>query len=67
MPTSAVVAMGKPINHVLHLLVTVFLFGLWLPVWIILAIDRGEKRTTVSVDETGHVQRTNPSARSTRQ
>lgn len=58
MPTSAVVATGKPVNHVLHLLVTVLLLGLWLPVWIILAIDGGEKRTTVSVDESGHVRRT---------
>lgn len=57
MPTSAVVATGKPVNHVLHLLVTVLLFGLWLPVWIIMAIDGGEKRTTVSVDESGNVRR----------
>lgn len=57
-PTSAVVSTGKPINHILHLLITVLLVGLWLPVWIIMAIDGGEKRTTVSVDEYGRVQRT---------
>lgn len=50
---------GKPINHTLHLLVTVLLCGLWLPVWIIMAASGGEKRTTVSVDDAGHVQRTN--------
>ncbi|WP_082973795.1 DUF2510 domain-containing protein [Mycobacterium sp. E1386] len=58
-PTSAVVVTGRPVNHVLHLLVTVLLCGLWLPVWIILAIAGGEKRTMVSVDGRGHVQRTN--------
>ncbi|WP_324738674.1 hypothetical protein P6281_06655 [Mycobacterium sp. 5-140-3-2] len=57
-PTSAIVSTGKPVNHILHLLITVLLFGLWLPVWIIIAIDGGEKRTTVSVDENGHVRRT---------
>lgn len=57
-PTSAVVSTGKPVNHILHLLITVLLIGLWLPVWIIIAIDGGEKRTTVSVDENGHVRRT---------
>lgn len=57
-PTSAVVVTGKPINHVLHLLITVLLCGLWLPVWIVMAASGGEKRTTVSVDEAGHVRRT---------
>jgi hypothetical protein len=27
-----------PINHVLHLLISVLLCGLWLPVWIIFAL-----------------------------
>ncbi|MCV7353466.1 DUF2510 domain-containing protein [Mycobacterium parmense] len=57
--TSAIVATGRPINHVLHLLVTVLLCGLWLPVWIVMTVSGGEKRTTISVDENGHVQRTN--------
>jgi hypothetical protein len=59
MPTSAIVATGQPVNHVLHLLVTVLLCGLWLPVWIIMATNGGEKRTMVSVDENGYVQRAN--------
>ncbi len=58
-PTSAIVTTGTPVNHVLHLLITVLLCGLWLPVWIIMAANGGEKRTMVSVDETGHVQRAN--------
>ena len=58
-PTSAVVVTGKPVNHILHLLITVLLCGFWLPVWIIVSINGGEKRTTVSVDKNGNVQRTN--------
>lgn len=57
--TSAIVTTGKPVNHILHLLITVLLVGFWLPVWIIMAVNGGEKRTTVSVDENGNVQRTN--------
>ncbi|MDX2358516.1 hypothetical protein [Dietzia sp. PP-33] len=29
---------GKRVNHALHLILTVLTFGLWLPVWMILAI-----------------------------
>lgn len=31
-----------PFNHVLHLLVTVLLCGLWVPVWIIMALSHRE-------------------------
>lgn len=31
---------GKGVNHVLHLLLTIFTGGLWLPVWIILALAK---------------------------
>lgn len=27
-----------PFNHLLHLVITIFTCGLWLPVWVILAI-----------------------------
>lgn len=39
---------GKPINHVLHLLITLLSCFLWVPVWIGLAIFAGEKRKTIS-------------------
>ncbi|MEH6818908.1 MAG: hypothetical protein V7706_03055 [Dietzia psychralcaliphila] len=29
---------GKRVNHVLHLILTILTFGLWLPVWAVLAI-----------------------------
>jgi hypothetical protein len=49
------VVQGKPVNHVLHLLVTVLLCGLWLPVWIVVALDGGEKRQVLSVDHCGNI------------
>lgn len=30
----------KRVNHILHLLLTIFTAGLWLPVWIIIAMAR---------------------------
>ena len=60
--TEGVVVYGKPVNHVLHLLLTVFTGGLWLPVWLLLAASGGQRRTTVSVDPYGNVSATNPAA-----
>jgi hypothetical protein len=53
--TSAVLVYGKPVNHVLHAILTVFLLGLWLFVWIPVAILGGERREQVIVDEWGRV------------
>lgn len=30
---------SKPVNHVVHLLASVFLCGLWLPIWIFIALS----------------------------
>jgi hypothetical protein len=54
---SAVVVYGHPVNHVLHLLITILLLGLWLIVWLIIALTGGEKRELISVDEWGRVSR----------
>lgn len=51
----AVMRSRGQVNHILHLLLTVFLCGFWLPVWIILAITGGEKRLTIAVDPHGVV------------
>jgi hypothetical protein len=56
-PYTAVVVYGKPVNHVLHLLATVFLCGLWLPIWILIAATGGERRCDLSVDLCGNVTR----------
>jgi hypothetical protein len=52
----AVVVYGKPVNHILHLLLTLLTAGFWLIVWIILVLSGGEKRWMITVDESGNVQ-----------
>jgi hypothetical protein len=54
--TMAVVVYGKPVNHILHLLLTILTAGLWIIVWIILVVSGGEKRWMINVDESGNVQ-----------
>jgi hypothetical protein len=51
----AVLVRGKPVNHVLHLILTLVTFTLWGWVWIALAIFGGEKRSMITVDEYGNV------------
>lgn len=54
--SAASVVTGTPVNHVLHALLTLFLCGLWLPVWIIFVANGGEKHFTIAVTEGGMVQ-----------
>src|SRR3954454_23325025 len=49
-----VIVKGKPVNHTLHLVLTLVTLSLWAPVWIALAIFGGEKRSMVVVDEYGN-------------
>lgn len=51
----ATIAKGKQISHVLHLLLTVFTFGLWLLVWAVIGLLGGVKRWLLTVDEFGNV------------
>jgi hypothetical protein len=51
----AVLVEGKPINHVLHAILTIFTCLLWGIVWAIIAATGGEKRQMVVVDEFGNV------------
>ncbi len=46
---------GNRVNHVAHALITFLLCGLWLPIWIVLAVADQEKRTVVSIDEHGRL------------
>ncbi len=39
-----IVLVQKPFSHGLHLLITIFTAGLWLPVWILLAIFHKDTR-----------------------
>jgi hypothetical protein len=52
---SAVVVIGKPVNHLLHLVATVLTLGIWSLIWLILVLTAGEKRELVRVTESGDV------------
>ena len=43
-PSQAVMVKGKRPNHLLHLILSVLTVGLWLIVWLIVALAAGEKR-----------------------
>lgn len=42
------VGYGRRTNHVLHLILTLLTGGLWLPVWIIVALSNRSQRTQVA-------------------
>jgi len=46
---------GKRPNHLLHFFISILTIGLWVFVWIGLAVFGGERRTVVSVDEYGRL------------
>jgi hypothetical protein len=50
----AVLVRGKPVNHVLQLILTIVTLGLWAVIWLALVIFGGEKRVVVTVDEYGN-------------
>ena len=51
----SVIIYGKPVNHMLHLFITLITSGLWLIGWIIVSMNGGEKREMITVDEFGNV------------
>jgi hypothetical protein len=52
----AVVVYGKPVNHVLHLLISIFTCSVWAFIgWIPVVIFGGERREMIAVDEFGVV------------
>lgn len=53
----AVLVKGKPVNHILHLILTVLTCSVWSLVWLALAVLGGEKRKVIAVDDYGHIQR----------
>ena len=52
----ATLVRGRRVNHILHLLLTLVTLGIWLLVWISLAIFGGEKRIILVVDEFGNTR-----------
>jgi hypothetical protein len=51
----AVLVEGKPVNHTLHAILTIFTCLMWGIVWAILAGAGGERRHQLIVDEFGNV------------
>lgn len=47
-PIQAVMVRGRRPNHVLHLLLTIVTMGLWLPVWLVLALTSKEQRAVLT-------------------
>lgn len=43
---SPVLCQRKGTNHLVHALVTLFLFGLWIPVWIVASMNKQPYRCT---------------------
>jgi hypothetical protein len=46
---SAVIVKGRRPNHLLHLVLTILTAGLWLFVWIGVAVFGGERRKVIQV------------------
>lgn len=57
MDFQAVLVDGKPVNHVLHLILTLVTCFAWGIVWLILVGLGGEKRYSLSVDGYGNILR----------
>ncbi|MFF2088270.1 hypothetical protein ACFVVM_31190 [Nocardia sp. NPDC058176] len=55
--TSAVLSEVDAINHVLHLMITVFTCGFWVLVWLLVAATARPRSFRLTVDEFGIVQR----------
>lgn len=52
----AILVEGKPINHTLHAILTIFTCLVWGIVWAVIAATGGESREMIVVDEFGNVQ-----------
>jgi hypothetical protein len=53
--SSAILVTGRPVNHVLHLLITVLTCGLWLIPWLVESWVGGERTIVLTLDDSGHV------------
>lgn len=51
----AVISDQPHVNHVMHAILSLLTFGLWLLVWLLVAMTAKEKRHTITVDEFGRV------------
>lgn len=51
----AVLVEGRPVNHILHAIITIATCLLWGIVWAVITATGGEKRHQLIVDEFGYV------------
>ena len=51
----ASIKFGKPINHILHLLLCIPTFGFWLIVWFFIGITHKENVTIYTIDDFGNI------------
>ena len=52
----AVLSQSGGANHVLHFILSLLTFGLWLIVWLFIAIGNKMPRVTLKVDDYGQIQ-----------
>jgi hypothetical protein len=57
---TAVLSYRRRVNHVLHAILTLFTLGLWLLVWIPMAVSNKETRVTLTVDDAGILRSDRP-------
>lgn len=55
---AATVVTGSTPNHTAHLILTIFTFTLWSPMWLLALLTQHERRTVLAVDPWGRVHRT---------
>jgi len=52
---NVVLVYGKPVNHVVHILLAVVTCCIWLFVWPVVGVAGGERKATLIVDDYGNV------------
>jgi hypothetical protein len=50
----AVLVRGRRPRHLMHFVISLLTIGIWCPVWILITVVGGEKRTTIEVDRFGN-------------
>ena len=51
----ATTAIGGNTNHILHFLLCIPTFGLWVFVWLLIGLSNGRSATIISIDEFGNI------------
>ena len=53
----AVLVSATKVNHLLHLILSIITAGLWIPIWLLVAVVNQGSRTVLTVDENGNLNR----------